>query len=118
MLGSTFTLPLAAGSKVLPLINQAKEYQAEYYLRESLVSYRVNVRHSNVTKSGVIYDRHNIEVLVTTFAAGAVPESYHKAYMVIELLPGTGYVEPADAMCDYLIASSNANLVKILNWES
>jgi hypothetical protein len=118
MLGTTFVLGLAAGSKTLPLINQSKDYQAEYYLRESLASYRVSVRHSNVTKAGVIYDRHNIEVLITVFAAGAVPEFTRKSYVVVERLPGDTYTDDADALSDWLIASANANLVKLLNWES
>lgn len=118
MLGSTFVLGLAAGNKTLPLIKQ-DGYAAEYYLRESLKSYRVSVRHSKVSKpTGLIYDRHNLEILITTFVAGAVPESYHKAYCVIELLPGDVYVEPVDAMADWLIATANSNVTKLYNWES
>lgn len=117
MLGSTFVLGLASGSKTLPLINQ-DNFSATYQLRESLTSYAVNVRHSTVSRAGVMYDRHNVEVNITTFATSTVPESYHKAYLVIELLPGDVNVEPFDALADWAIATSDANITKLYNWES
>jgi hypothetical protein len=117
MLGSTFVIGFASGNKTLPLIKQ-DGYAAEYYLREALVSYRVRVRHSNATRDGVTYDRHNVEIVKTTFAVGAVPEFTHTCYVVIELLPGDTFLEAADALADWLIASSNANVTKIINWES
>lgn len=118
MLGSTFVLGLASGSKTLALVNSGQDYSAEYYLRESLKSYRVRVRHSNVTVNGVLYDRHNVEALITTFATSTTAESYSKAYFVIEVLPGDTNVEPMDALADWAIASSNANLTKLDGWES
>jgi len=118
MLGNTYVLGLASGSKTLPLVKQ-DGYSAEYSLRESLKSYRVVVRHSKVKKPfGITLDRHNVEVLVTTFAAGAVPESTHKAYCVIEHSPGDTNVEPVDALADWLIATSNSNVTKLYNFES
>lgn len=118
MLGSTFVLGLASGSKTLPLVNQANDYSAEYYLREAAKSYRVSVRHSKVTRNGLEYDRHNVEATVTTFATSTTPEVYNKAYFVIELTPGDTYVDVMDALADWSIASTNANLVKLLGWES
>ncbi len=118
MLGSTFVLGLASGSKTLPSVNTGQEYAGEYYLRESLKSYRVRVRHSEVTVNGVQYDRHNVEVVITTFATSTVDESYHKAYFVVELLPSDTNVEPMDALSDWAIATSNANLTKLYGWES
>lgn len=117
MLGSTFVLGLASGSKTLPLINQ-DGYSGEYYLRESLVSYSVKVRHTNAIRNGVTYDRHNVEAVKTTFATSTVPEFTHTAYFVIELLPGDTFVEAIDALADWAIASSNANVTKLYNWES
>lgn len=122
MLGSTFVLGLTSGSKTLPLVNQ-DGYSSEYYLRESAKSYRVSVRHSNVSRTGsdgvtLKYDRHNVEATVTTFATSTVPEIYNKAYFIIELTPGDTYVDVMDALSDWAIASTNANLVKLLGWES
>jgi len=118
MLGSTFVLGLASGSKTLPLINQANDFTGEYYLRETLKSYSVKVRHTNATVDGVQYDRHNVECRITTFATSTVPEFFHLAYFVVQLLPSDTNVEPMDAIADWAIASSNANLVKLYGWES
>jgi hypothetical protein len=117
-LGSSFVLGLAAGSKTLPLVNGPTDFGSEYYLRDTLKSYRVRVRHSNAVRNGVKYDRHNVEVFITTFATSSLPESYHTAYMVVELLPGDTYVEPIDALADWVTASSNANVTKLYGWES
>jgi hypothetical protein len=118
MLGSTFVLGLASGPKTLALVQTGQDYAAEYYLRESLKSYRVRVRHSEAVIDGLTYDRHNVEVTITTFATSTDPEFHHKAYLVVELRPGDTNVEPMDALADWSIASSNANLTKLYGWES
>lgn len=117
MLGSTFVLGLASGSKTLPLINQ-DGYTGEYYLRESLKSYRVRVRHSEAVRAGVTYHRHNVEAVITTFSTSTDAEYTTTAYFVMEQLPSDGNVELIDALSDWAIASSNANPTKLLNWES
>jgi hypothetical protein len=117
MLGSTFVLGLASGSKTLPLVRQ-DGFAANYYLRESLVSYTVDIRHSNVKRNGVTYDRHNLQVVKTTFATSTVPEFKTTAYFVMEQLPSDLNVEIQDAIADWSIASTNANLNKLLGWES
>jgi len=122
MLGSTFVLGLASGSQTLPLVNQ-DAYSSEYRLRASSKLYRVLVRHSSVNRTGsdgVVqsYDRHNVEASITTFATSTVPEFTTKAYFVMEQLPVDTNVEVQDALSDWSIASTNANLVKILGWES
>lgn len=123
MLGSTFTLALTSGSKVLALINQ-DGYSAEYYLREALVSYRVQVRHSNFAKGGVTYDRHNVQVTKTTFATTTVPEFENTASYTHSVMPGDTFVEVGNALAGWLETSvsvtgaTNANLIKLLGWES
>lgn len=117
MLGSTYVLGLASGNKTLPLINQ-DGYSTEYYLRESLQSYRVRVTHNNVTRDGVVYDRHFVEGTITVFATSTVAEYYRKAYFVMEQLSSDSNVELMDALSDWAIATSNANLTKVLGWES
>lgn len=123
MLGSTLTLPLAAGDKVLPLINQ-DGYGSEYYLRESLVSYRVQVRHSNFQKAGLTYDRHNVTVTKKTFATTTVPEFDHIVSFTHSVIPGDTFIELGNALVGWLEtsvnvkAATNANLVKLLGWES
>jgi len=123
MLGSTFVLALAAGSKTLPLVNQ-DGYSSEYYLREALVSYRVQVRHSNFTKSGVSYDRHNVTATKLTFATSTVAEFENTASFTISVLPGDTFVEVGNALVGWVetsvsvTAATNANLIKLLGWES
>lgn len=118
MLGSTFVLGLASGSKTLPLIDGSEKYASEYYLRETLKSYRVRVRHSDTTLNGVLYNRHNVECTIVTFATSTTAEYTHKAYFVIEALPSDTNVEPMDALSDWAIATTNANLVKLMGKES
>lgn len=123
MLGSSLTLPLTAGDKVLPLVNQ-DGYGSEYYLREALVSWRVQVRHSNFAKDGVTYDRHNVTVTKKTFATTTIPEFDHIASFTHSVLPGDTYVELANALVGWLEtsvnvkAATNATLIKLMGWES
>lgn len=123
MLGSTFVLALTSGSKTLPLINN-DVYSAEYYLRETLVSYRVQVRHSNFTKNGLTYDRHNVTVTRTTFATATAPEIENTASYTHSVTPGDTFVELGNALAGWVetsvsvTAASNANLIKLLGWES
>jgi len=122
MLGSTFVLGLASGSQTLPLINQ-DAFTSTYRLRVSGKVYQVVIRHSSVNRTGSdgvtqSFDRHNVEATITTLASGATPEYYTKAYFIMEQLPSDTNVEVQDALSDWSIASTNANLVKILGWES
>jgi hypothetical protein len=54
----------------------------------------------------------------TVFAAGAVAEYERKFYFVLEQLPGDVSVVNADGVADLMIATSNAFLVSLQNWES
>lgn len=123
MLGSTFTLALTSGSKVLPLVNQ-DGYSSEYYLREALVSYRVQVRHSNFTKAGITYDRHNVTATKRTFATTTTPEFENTASYTHSVMPGDTFVEVGNALVGWVETSvavtgaTNANLIKLLGWES
>lgn len=123
MLGSTFVLALASGSKTLPLVNQ-DGYSAEYYLRESLVAYRVQVRHSNFQKNGLTYDRHNVTATKITFATATTPETENTVSYTHSVTPGDTFVEVGNALVGWVETSvavtgaTNANLVKLLGWES
>lgn len=124
MLGTTFVLALASGSKTLPLINGPEKHASEYYLREALVSYRVLVRHSTFKKGGVDYDRHNITVTKKTFATTTVPEFENTASYTHSVTPGDTFAEVGNALAGWLETSvsvtgaTNANLIKLLGWES
>jgi hypothetical protein len=123
MLGSSFVLTMAAGNKTLPLINQ-DGFGSEYYLRETLVSWRVQVRHSNFAKAGQTYDRHNVTITKKTFATTTVPEFDHVVSYTHSVLPGDSFLELGNALSGWLETSiavtgaTNANMGKLLGWES
>jgi hypothetical protein len=77
MLGSTFTVTLDGSGgtvKTLPLINQ-DGYGAEYYLDDTLVTYRTKVRHSkdNVKAGTQPFDRHTVTMSRFTKPTEALP---------------------------------------------
>lgn len=119
MFGNTLTLPHADGNIVLIKINQ-DSYASEYLYRGSLSEVRARIRHTKTKASGdrPSYDRHNVEITRTVFATEAAPEYTRKVYVVIEQLPNDSDVKETDALCDWLIATANANTTSLLNWES
>lgn len=91
-------------------------YSGEYRLGTSLNDRRVTIRHSKTNpKNGQTYDRHNVEILDTVFAAGDVPEYQRKIYLVIEQLPSDIDTNLAEALAEWM---TPANLAKLVNWES
>lgn len=117
--GSTFTLPHADGNVVAVKINQ-DGYASEYLIRSATSQYTIRIRHSKTkaTASRPSYDRHNVEVTQLVFATAEVAEFERKTYVVIEQLPGDLDVKNLDALSDWLIATSNANILSLLGWES
>ncbi len=120
MLGQTFVLPQVGGDITLNLINQ-DGYSSEYLFKDSTSQYRIRIRHtktSATTARPAIYDRHNLEVVQTIFAAGAVAEYERKFYFVIEHLPSDTSVALADAVADKVILTSNALVTALFGWNS
>lgn len=117
MLADTITLTINGVAVGLVKINQ-EGYASEYRKVTSTSEYRMKVRHTQTTKSGVKYDRHNLEVVETIFAVGDTPEYSRKYYFVLEVLPSDPNVHLADAICDLQIATSDAFLGQLLNWET
>jgi len=121
MLGNTLVLPQAGGDITMVKINQ-DGYSSEYLFRNSTDQYRAKIRHTktnaNAATGRAAYDRHNFEVVRTTFAVGDVAEFDRKFYFVIEHVPGDTSVALADAVADLAIATSNAFLNSLMGWES
>jgi len=119
MLANPLVLPQVGGNISVTKINQ-DVYSSEYLFRNATSRYVAKIRHSKTKKGadGTEYDRHNFEVVQTTFAAGGVAEFERKFYFVYENLPGDTSVDLGDAIADLMIASSNAFLVSLQNWES
>lgn len=118
-IANPLVLPVAGGNITLPKINQ-DTYSSEYLFRDATNQYRVFIRHSKTKATAVkpSYDRHNVEVVQTIWAAGGVPEYQRMFYFVIEQLPSDTEIKVADAVCDLMIASSNAFQLSLLSWES
>jgi len=85
--GATISITINAIAKVLNRINQ-DNYGSEFYLRETLVSYRLKIRHSKVKASvekPYVQDRHNAELVITTFATSTVPQKASTYYTVMQV---------------------------------
>jgi hypothetical protein len=85
--GSTLTITINAIGKVLSRINQ-DNYGSEFFLRETLVSYRLRIRHTKVKATAAVpyeLDRHNMELVITTFATSTVPQRVSTIYSVIQV---------------------------------
>jgi len=111
-------ITINGNAKSLNKINQ-DNYGSEFLLRESLIEYRAKVRHSKSKPdaSGVVYERHNCEVVATTFATDTVPETYEQFYIVMVRQASKTDVDLPDAVCDLLIASTDAFLLKLNTWQ-
>lgn len=116
-IGSSIVLPLSTGNVTLAKINQ-DNYASEFFFKDATHQYQLRIRHSESRQDGVSYDRHNVELVETIFAAGAVPEHRRKVYFVIEQLPNDVSVVNADGLFDYGIAASNAFLTDLFGWQS
>jgi hypothetical protein len=119
MLGDTLTLPHSGGDVVLVKVNQ-DGYSSEYLFKDATHQYIAKVRHSRTkaTTARPSYDRHNVEVVETIYATEGVDEYTRKCYIVLEQLPADVDVEIADALADWLIATSDLVLDKLMGWES
>lgn len=119
MFGNTLVLPLSTGNVTAIKINQ-DGYSSEYLAKGTLSEYTVRIRHSKTkaTASKPSYDRHNMEIVETVYATATVPEYTKKVYIVLEHLPSVQEVVLVDGLADWLIATANANVISLNNWES
>lgn len=118
MLGSTIVLNDGT-ERTLVKINQ-DSYGSEYLLRGSGFQYVAKIRHSTTkaNSDGLKYDRHNFEVVKTTFGTSGAPDTYLKFYFVMEALPSESAVALSDAVADLAIASANSFLNDLNGWQS
>jgi hypothetical protein len=107
-------------SKELVKVNGPVNYASEYLLKETLAEYRVRVRHTKTGgKNGLpVYDRHNFELVMTTYATDTVPEFYRKMYFVMEVLPSDDDITIGTAVADIAIASSGELFDELNDWQS
>ena len=119
MFADTITLPFSTGNIVVTKINQ-DSFGSVYRFADATHEVKLTIRHSKTSGAGgkIVYDRHNVEVVDKIFAAGDVPEYNKTFYFVIQQLPSDSAYVIADGVADWMIATSNAALVKLMNWES
>lgn len=117
------TLTVNAVAKALAKIGQGNG-TSEYLLQSTTDEYRLNIRNTSYTdkKRGVKISRHNVEFVHTVFpVAPATLSTIRKAYVVIENQQGDTLADPtyvASALFTWLTASTNANITKLINFES
>lgn len=119
MFGNTLVIPHADGDITCVLKNQDK-YSGEYGLLTSTDSTGAMIRHSTVKASSTREAalRHSVELTQTVYETETTPELFRKVYVVIEHMPIDLDVKLADALADWLIATANSNVVKLLQGES
>jgi len=112
-------ITIAGSAKSLNKINQ-DSFGSEFLLRETLQEIRAKVRHSTskADANGVVYERHNFEVVITIFATSTVPEYHDKFYFVMERKASQTDVDMPDAVADLMIASTDAFLLKLNTWQT
>lgn len=117
------TVTINAVAQALVKINQ-DQYSSEYLLRTTTDEHRLRIRNSSYLdkKRNVMIDRHNVELIHTIFPVlPATLSTVRKFYTVLENQQGDTLADPAkvaEGVCNWLIASSRANLLKLLNFES
>jgi hypothetical protein len=84
-----------AATKSLPAINQ-DGYGTEYYLRETLQEFTVNIRNSRegLLSDGTRFIRHNVDFKRVVFATVSTPKVEQQVYLVFRHKESD---DPADA---------------------
>jgi hypothetical protein len=120
MFSDTITITINAVAKVLTKINQ-DGYSSEYLLREATGSFRLKLRNSQYTDKvrGIKVDRHNIELIETVYAvAPATIDVTRKYYSVLENDTIDSNTSVSKFAAGVTAFQTEANFVKLLNWES
>lgn len=125
MLGSTLTVTLDGSggtAKVLPLISQ-DGYGAEYYLDDTLVTYRAKVRHTrdNVKVGTQAFDRHTVAFDRYVKPTTLIPlGSMTQTLFTIRTDPnavGSDVIDLSEALSFYMVKAGGI-AAKLLGWES
>nr|UJQ84927.1 MAG: hypothetical protein 2 [Leviviridae sp.] len=120
MFSDTITFTINAVAKVLTRINQ-DGYSSEYLLRETAGEYRAKLRNSTYKSKdkSVTTDRHNLELVHTIYpVAPATSPTIRKTYVVFENDAGDALVDNAKTSLSVMAFLTEANITKLLNFES
>lgn len=125
MLGATLTITLDGSggtAKVLPLVNQ-DGYSSEYFLNETLETFRAKVRHSrdNVKAGTQAFERHTVTFERFVKPTTLIPAgSLSQITMTIRNDPNGvqgDIIDVAEAMSFYMVKAGGIS-AKLLGWES
>lgn len=125
MLGTSLTMTLDGSggtAKVLPLINQ-DGYSSEYFLDDTLVTYRAKVRNTkdNVKAGTQRFDRHTVTFSRYVKPTALVPlGSLSEISFTIRNDPdgaAADIIDVSEAMSFYMVKAGGI-AAKLLGWES
>lgn len=125
MFSDTITLTINSVPKTLVRINQ-DSYSSEYMLKETLGCFRLRLRNTSYQDKSrgaagttIKVNRHNVELIHEVYpAASAVFSTFRKAYLVFENDDNDNATDPVKMTAGLIGFLSEANLTKLLNWES
>jgi len=112
---------LLVGGITYKKINQ-DGYSSEYRYGDNLVETGLKIRHNSrvdKTRGNIRVDRHNIEITGRVFATVAgKPDVIRKAYAVFEIDYNDAPVAALGFLNDVVEFCTDANVTKLLAWES
>lgn len=120
MFADTLTITINSVPKVLTRINQ-DGYSSEYYLKSATDDFRLKLRNSTYTDKsrGIKVDRHNIEFVHTVFpVAPSTTSTVRKYYSVLENDSVDVNADIGKFAAGISAFQTEANFLKLLNWES
>jgi len=120
MFADTITITINSVAKVLNRINQ-DGYASEYYLKTSTDDFRLRLRNSsyNDKSRGVKVDRHNVELIHTIYpVAPATLSTVKKYYSILENDATDSTTDVSKFAAGVSAFQTEANFLKLLNWES
>lgn len=113
-------LDLGGSIIALNLINQ-DAYASEFFKRVGTRAYSLKVRHTQEkAKPGqIVYERHNVDLTVTTYSTDGSPPKLHQQYFVLRAPMGD--TEVTDRRFFYAnlpLFLTSANDTKLFGWET
>lgn len=115
---NSVTITIDESPKVLVRINQ-DNFGSQYYLRESAQEFTLNVRHSKESpnaKTGIQYDRHNVELVHTVFQTETTPARSRVVYLVARNTRDDDYAAIGEDMVGFVDFFDGPTIANLLAW--
>lgn len=114
----------AANWKLVSRIGDAGDGGSAYLKREDTGETAMNIRHStfvvkaNGNRKGLSVDRHSVEIVQTVYGTAGLPDTVRKAYFVVENDRGDPLANAQDVAGAVQEFLTDANVLKLLGFES